>query len=268
MHAERPQIEGGVQNDVWNNKLRRRVLTIDRGARPAHKSLEENLSSALQAADGEFGDILHQVDEISRILKSEHPDEQTLQVASHPAVWSAVKQALLDRELRHLALTDDLTSLYNRRGFFAAATQGLKQATRNAKSLLLMFCDVDDLKHINDSFGHSEGDLALIRTADAFEHTFRSADVLARIGGDEFAVLALEPSSQGPEVILRRFEKNLKKANAGECRYQLSVSIGIARFDPKHVVSLGELLVEADRAMYEQKRKRRKPIPANRTAEA
>ena len=91
---------------------------------------------------------------------------------THPAVWSAVKQALLNRELRHLALTDEFTCLYNRRGFFAAAAQQLKLAARNSHSLLLLYCDVDNLKKINDSFGHQEGDLALIRTADALEKGF------------------------------------------------------------------------------------------------
>jgi diguanylate cyclase (GGDEF)-like protein len=270
MHANGHQIDSSFQVGLSNHRPRRRVLTIDRGSRSVQKSLEENLTSALQAADGEFGDILHEVDEISRILKSENPDKQTLQIASHPAVWSAVKQALLDRELRYLAVTDDLTSLYNRRGFFAAATQLLKLATRNTNSLLLLFCDFDNLKEINDTFGHREGDLALIRTADALEHTFRSADVLARIGGDEFAVLAMETSEQGEELFRRRLEKSLKKANAGETRFQLSVSVGAARFDPKRAVSLGELMLEADQAMYEEKRKRRKATQtqAKHSAEA
>ena len=104
---------------------------------------------------------LQEVDEISKLLKSDRPDTQTLRVAAHPAVWCAVKQALLDRELRYLALTDDLTCLYNRRGFFAAAVQQLKVASRKEQSLLLLYCDVDNLKKINDSYGHREGDLAL-----------------------------------------------------------------------------------------------------------
>jgi diguanylate cyclase (GGDEF)-like protein len=123
----------------------------------------------------------------------------------------------------------------------------------------LLFCDFDDLKQINDTYGHREGDLALIRAADALERSFRGADVVARIGGDEFVALAMEASSQGQEVILRRIQKALKKANAGESRFQLSVSIGVARFDPKHPVSLGELMLQPDKAMYEEKRKRQKP---------
>jgi diguanylate cyclase (GGDEF)-like protein len=268
MQINRSQYESSAQTDLSKHEHLRRTLSIDRAPRPTEKGVDEALSSALQATDSELGDILREVDEISQILKSDNPDKQTLRVAVHPAVWSAVKQALLDRELRHLALTDDLTCLYNRRGFFAAAAQLLKLACRNAQSLVLLFCDFDNLKKINDTYGHRQGDLALIRTADALESSFRGADVLARIGGDEFVVLALETSNKSQEVILRRFEKALKKANAGETRFRLSVSIGVARFDPKHAVSLGELMLEADKAMYEEKRKRQESYQTSATLES
>lgn len=236
----------------------RRVLLFDARKRLADRSVEDMLSSALRASDYELDQILHEVDEISRALKSDSPDAQTLQVAVHPAVWRAVRQTLLDRELRQLALTDDLTCLYNRRGFFAAATQQMRMARRNQEALLLFFCDIDNLKKINDSFGHRQGDLAIIRAADALEKAFRGSDVLARLGGDEFAALAMETTPQTQEVILRRLEKNLKKANAGanESFHELSLSVGVARFDPKSAVSLGELMAQADQAMYEKKRSR------------
>jgi len=238
----------------------RKIIPMGRKTGPTENGLAENLSSALQAADSEFGQILQEVDEISRLLKSDHPDTQTVRVATHPAVWSAVRQALLDRELRYLALTDDLTCLFNRRGFFAAATQQLKLAQRNGQSQLLLFCDVDNLKKINDTYGHNEGDLALIRTADALEQSFRGSDIISRLGGDEFVALTSETSNQTEEVILRRLEKNLKKSNATESRYGLSLSVGVARFDPKRAVTLGELMVQADKAMYEKKRRPQKTV--------
>lgn len=252
--ATRPKMASPKQ--VFNRK----VLAMYQKTGPAENGLTENLSSALRAADSEFGQILQEVDEISELLKSDHPETQTVRVATHPAVWSAVKQALLDRELRYLALTDDLTCLFNRRGFFAAATQCLKQAQRDGQSLVLFFCDLDNLKRINDTFGHQEGDLALIRTADALEKSFRGSDILSRLGGDEFVVLASETSRQTQEIILRRLEKNLKKSSAGEPRYALSLCVGVARFDPKRAIPLGELMVQADRAMYENKRSSRKVV--------
>jgi diguanylate cyclase (GGDEF)-like protein len=238
------------------NQAARGVVSIDIRKHRLKQGIEEMLSSALRASDTEFDQIIHEVEEISAALKADAPNPQTCPVTVHPAVWRAVRQALLDRELRQLALTDDLTCLYNRRGFFAAATHQMKLARRNRQALLLFFCDVDNLKKVNDSFGHREGDLCLVRAADALEETFRSSDVLARLSGDEFAVLALEVSAQTQEVILRRLERNLRKSNtkANESRYELSLSVGVARYDPKRPVALGELMAQADKAMYEKKR--------------
>jgi diguanylate cyclase (GGDEF)-like protein len=263
MPPQELQAENGSQVTRLRTGLRqisnRKVLAIGRkNAGPAENGLTESLSSALRAADSEFGQILQEVDEISKLLKSDHPDTQTMRVATHPAVWGAVKQALLDRELRYLALTDDLTCLFNRRGFFAAATQQLKLAQRNGQNLLLLFCDVDNLKKINDTYGHHEGDLALIRTADALEKSLRGSDILSRLGGDEFVALASETSNQTQEIILHRLDKNLKKSGATESGYDLSLSVGVARFDPKRAITLGELMVRADQDMYGQKRNKLK----------
>ncbi len=111
------------------------------------------------AADKDLRQVVDEVENLSKTLKSDLPDKHSARVALHQAVWGAVRHTLLDRELRYLALTDDLTCLYNRRGFFAAATQQLKLARRNVQGLSLFFCDVDNLKEINDSYGHREGDL-------------------------------------------------------------------------------------------------------------
>lgn len=239
-----------------NQSLTRRTLRLERSKCPAQAAIEETLSSALLASDVELEQILREVDEISKSLKVDAPDRKALRIAQHPAVWGAVKQTLLERELRHLALTDDLTCLYNRRGFFAVATQLLKLAHRKVQPLLLFFCDLDNLKLINDSLGHQEGDLAIIRVVDALERSFRDADVIARIGGDEFVIMSLEASGRNEASLLQRLERNLRRAAADENRYKLSLSVGVARFDPKRPVSLGELMSQADRAMYEQKRGR------------
>ena len=241
----------------------RGVLSIaDRNRRRlASQGVEETLSSALLASDNELERILLEFDKISRALRTDSPDEQTLRAAIHPAVWGAVKHALLDRELRHLALTDDLTCLYNRRGFFAVATQQLKVARRNQQGLLLFYADLDDLKKINDTFGHTEGDLAIVRTADALEAAFRASDTIARLGGDEFAILALEVADKSRDMLLHRLDSILRKASRTESRYELSVSVGVARFDPRSGVSLGELMAQADRAMYEKKKNRKTSSP-------
>ena len=232
-----------------------RVLSVGRRECPSGGVLKEELFSSLLVGDNELGHILRQVDEISHTLKSDAPESQKLSNALQLTVSCAVRQTLIERELRSLALTDDLTGLYNRRGFLASATQQLKLARRNTQESLLFFCDVDNLKKINDSYGHEEGDLALVRAADVLEQTFRDSDVLTRLSGDEFAVLALEASSQYEEVILDRLEANLEESSASESRYRLSLSVGVGRFDPERPVSLRELLAQADQAMYEQKGK-------------
>lgn len=237
---------------------RRRIKHLDQRQRPAEAAIEESLSSALLASDRELGQIVREVDEISNALKGGSPDEQSLRVAHHPAVWGAVKQALLERELRQLALTDDLTCLYNRRAFFAAATQLLNLARRKARPALLLFCDVDDLNLINNSRGQREGDLALIRAADALESTFPDADVMARIGGDEFVVLILEASREVERMLLDRLEKSLKTSRPGTGPHRVSLSVGVSWFDPKHAVSLGELLSQAEQAMSEKRANARK----------
>jgi diguanylate cyclase (GGDEF)-like protein len=221
------------------------------------------LSSALSGQDNELARILHEVDKISKSLKSEAPDTRALSNTLQRTVLCAVKCSLMDRELRSLALTDDLTCLYNRRAFLALAGQQLKVARRSAQGLLLFFADVDHLKEINDTYGHREGDLALVGTANALEQTFRNSDVIARLGGDEFAILALEASSEYKEVILRRLERNLRGSNADESRYHLSLSVGMSRFDPKHPISLGKLIANADEAMYEEKKNRPKLCATN-----
>jgi diguanylate cyclase (GGDEF)-like protein len=236
------------------------VLNSDRWKPKRADSMEEMLSSALIAQDKELAGILNEVDQVTKALESEAPDAQALSNTLQRTVLCAIKQSILDRELRSLALTDDLTCLYNRRAFLALAGQQLKVARRNAQGLLLFFADVDGLKEINDSYGHGEGDLAIIRAADALEQTFRNSDVIARLGGDEFAVLALEASCENRSVILGRLAKALRDSSVDESRFELSLSVGTARFDPRHPVPLGKLIATADEAMYEEKKKRFAPV--------
>ena len=234
-----------------------RILHIDRAQAKRKQTLESALDSALRSSDPELDQILSMLEEISKGIKSGAFNARSLDNALRRVASCALKQSLVDQEIRSLAVSDELTGLYNRRGFLAAATHHLKLAHRQGEDALLLFCDVDDLKGINDSFGHHEGDLALVRAADALEETFRDSDILARLGGDEFAVLASDASSPGRQAIVPRIEKSLEKANAEEQRYKLSFSIGVARFDPQTPASLGELMAIADRDMYVHKRFRR-----------
>jgi diguanylate cyclase (GGDEF)-like protein len=236
-----------------NHRSNAGVPSAGRWQDPARETLEALLSSTLRSEDAELDQILSALEEISNSVKSGAPNARNLDSALQQAASCAVKQSLLDREVRSLAITDELTGLCNRRGFLASATHQLKLAHRNAQNVMLLFCDLDNLKGINDSFGHPEGDLALIRTADALKQTFRDSDILARLGGDEFAVLASEAFIPNRRTIVSRMENSLANANASELRYKLSFSIGIARFDPETPTALGELMARADQDMYAHK---------------
>jgi len=170
------------------------------------------------------------------------------------AVRCAAKQYMLQAELGNLALTDELTGLYNRRGFTAMAERQLKLGRRSGRGMLLFVMDVDRMKHINDSFGHLEGDRALKRTAEVLEQTFRDSDVVARLGGDEFGVLAIEASGHSEATIKARLFECLKSNCAEESPYQISLSVGLARFDSGSLASIGELMAKADQTMYEHKK--------------
>src|SRR2546426_411655 len=154
------------------------------------------------------------------------------------AVRCATKQYMLQAELGNLALTDELTGLYNRRGFMAIAERQLKLGRRSGRGMLLFFIDVDRLKQINDSFGHAEGDRVLKHITEALEKTFRDSDVIARMGGDEFVVLAIEASDFSEGTIRARLCKYFKSIAGRESRYSISISLGAARFDPRGNASL------------------------------
>jgi two-component system cell cycle response regulator len=159
--------------------------------------------------------------------------------------------------LQQLSFNDELTGLLNRRGFLSMAQQQLKIAQREDWQLVLLFADLDGLKDINDNFGHTEGDRALKSIAAVLKKTFRTSDILARLGGDEFIVLALNAPAAGVQTMTSRLQKNLDLHNSQNRYYQLSLSIGIAQFDPKRVSSLDSMIMEADKALYENKRKKR-----------
>lgn len=171
----------------------------------------------------------------------------------------------LEEEIRAISIVDHLTGLYNRRGFLSLAAQQLNLLERTGKGTLLIFADLDGMKIINDTLGHQKGDEALIETANILRKTFRKADVIGRMGGDEFAVLAMSGTHQSPEVLKARLEKNIREFNKTHERgFQISLSVGLAHYDPESHAGIDELLSKADERMYREKsRKKLNPPPAN-----
>ncbi|MBI5522204.1 MAG: GGDEF domain-containing protein [Desulfarculus sp.] len=185
-----------------------------------------------------------------------------------PALLASLRDiselAQLREELRSLSLVDDLTGLYNRRGFLTLARQQVKTAQRMGRRLHLFFIDVDDLKLINDRLGHTEGDRALVAASQVLKSTFRGSDIVARMGGDEFVALALEGEEETTEPISQRLEHNLRAwRRQGLHPFPLSLSLGTTVYDPAAPRPLEDLLKEADQRMYEHKRGKPLPHPGN-----
>jgi len=132
--------------------------------------------------------------------------------------------------------------------------QQLKVAHRTQKEMALFYVDLDDLKKINDSSGHEEGDAALVETAEVLKDAFRDSDIIARLGGDEFAVLAIDVAEGKVASLARRLRERLQIRNARTgIAHPLALSLGISRYDPDKPCALQELLAQADRKMYQEK---------------
>lgn len=179
------------------------------------------------------------------------------QVNSHLLTRSiryAIERHRMQAELRVLSLTDELTGLRNRRGFLELVQQQLKWSNRTHQPLSLLVADVDHLKLINDTWGHREGDLVLIETANVLRATLREADIIARLGGDEFAVLLIGAPEGADKAVTTRLQEKLAVCNArGDRHHPLSLSIGLASYNPLVPCSVDELIARADARMYEQK---------------
>lgn len=178
------------------------------------------------------------------------------------AVRLAVARQRRENGVRALALVDPLTGLYNRRGFLTMVRQQEELALRLNRRMLHVFIDLDGLKRINDTFGHHEGDLALQDTATLLRRTFRESDVIARIGGDEFAVLAVEMDERWRNSWEGRLREQLAATNMERDRgYDLVLSVGVAAIDPGVRQPLEERLDMADVEMYRVKRDHRAEAP-------
>jgi diguanylate cyclase (GGDEF)-like protein len=215
------------------------------------------ITDTFEESEDDLANLMSQVEAFSRSRQSSSEDlfkfrQLLLDLAQSVSMrWKVLNQ------LRCMALTDDLTGLYNRRGFLLLGMQHVRLALRTAQPLLLFFADVDGLKTINDSCGHIQGDALLIACSEVLNKTFRESDILARIGGDEFAVLAQAAAGESGEAVLKRLDSSIDVMNRKVLApYELSLSVGVAKFDPSNPVTLSELLSVADSEMLASKRSR------------
>ncbi|MEG4069516.1 diguanylate cyclase [Microcoleus sp. Pol11C2] len=162
-----------------------------------------------------------------------------------------------EAEVRQLSVTDELTGLYNRRGFFLLADQQLKIARRTQTSYFILFADLDGLKKINDTLGHEMGDRVIVDAAQILKQTFREADIVARLGGDEFALFIPNFSGNSSINFQARLQENIDRFNQHSERAYISISLGVEFGDLNNEVLLEQLLAKADKLMYEHKRTKR-----------
>src|SRR5581483_6104244 len=184
--------------------------------------------------------------------------DQTATARSCIIIRDITDRRRLEQDLWELALVDELTGLHNRRAFILLAEHAIKEASRAHRPVIALAADVDDLKAINDTWGHADGARALRKAADALQGSCREADIVGRLGGDEFAILLAETHEL--DGLERRVRDRLARAARG-LAYPLSLSIGVASCEPGHPhdCDLPDLLHRADRAMYADKTSHRRP---------
>jgi two-component system cell cycle response regulator len=176
------------------------------------------------------------------------------------AIRYARERHRLLEEISALSLTDELTGLHNRRAFLTMADQRLQLLERGASLCLLIFADVDGLKAANDTMGHEAGDRLLVDAARVLQSSFRRTDLVARMGGDEFVVLADGATERDAELVLAKLQQHiaLRNDDAGAGVPRLSISAGVLCFSAGPSVKLNDLIAEADARMLLDKNTRRR----------
>lgn len=195
-------------------------------------------------------------DELFKSRETLKKNEAALKKKTEQLQMEITERKNAEEQLRLKSITDDLTGLFNRRGFFTLSEKQWKSANRYKRKMSLMYMDLNEMKTINDKLGHAAGDQALIDIANLFRKTFRETDIIARMGGDEFAVLITDMTSLNDEhIIVRHLLDHLKIHNEQSGKaYSLSLSIGVSIFNPEYPSTLETLLKQADMLMYEDKK--------------
>lgn len=162
----------------------------------------------------------------------------------------SVSTALLTKEIERLAITDNLTSLYNQRYFKQQLAQ-MVNSNRKQDNFALLLVDIDNFKRFNDTFGHLEGDRILKTTANFMTKPLRKTDILARYGGEEFIAILPNTDLKGAKIVAEKIRKTVAESTDVP---KITVSIGVSEF-PKNGRSQEEILKSADMAMYNAKKR-------------
>lgn len=174
-------------------------------------------------------------------------------------VATAIERKRMEGELKKLAHYDTLTGAYNRGYGLELLQRQLKLSKRDKSPLLLAYSDLDNLKDINDEFGHDEGDRAMVQVAKLFKSILREVDIITRMGGDEFLLIFLDSSLNEIPIIRKRLSKELTRLNQiSKKPYKIEFSTGFSNYDPANPQLMNELIRIADENMYKEKRNKNK----------
>ena len=174
-------------------------------------------------------------------------------------VATAIERKRVEEELKRLAHYDILTGAYNRGYGLELLQRQLKLSKRDKSPILLAYSDLDNLKDINDEFGHDEGDRAMVQVAKLFKSILREVDIITRMGGDEFLLIFLDSSLNEIPIIRKRLSNELARVNQiSKKPYKIDFSTGFSTYDPANPQLMDELIRIADQNMYEEKKRKNK----------
>lgn len=204
---------------------------------------------------------------LSRLPQTEQLQREHLEYLVDKLYQKVLELEKANEHLRSLSLNDGLSGLSNRRGFMILATGLLKFARRAGYSSSLIYIDLDSLKYINNTYGHTGGDRALTHFSRILTETFRESDVIGRLGGDEFVILMIDASETDLANMQVRLQSRVDDYNRQvEAGYALSFSLGSIRVDSDSKITMEALLSQADKAMYKHKMTRKQAGEAKSSA--
>jgi len=172
-------------------------------------------------------------------------------------IYSLERHEILE-SLYRTTIVDELTGLYNRRGLYTLGNQQIELAKRHSDDIFIFFLDLDGMKAINDTLGHDFGDKALVDTSKIMHKSFRTTDILSRVGGDEFVIVAVKAQFEFIPIIIQRIKDFVKDQNSSEEKFEISISIGVSKVDLDAESPLDEAIRDADKKMYDSKMKNKK----------